>query len=159
MNMQRLMTAMEQMLDCLCTVMKDIEEKGGPGVCMCAILPGEAVPYDYCGGEDCGGMAWVRLVTISVDEEAADPRLRSCWQPMVADIEVGVIRGYEFNGEVLPDEDTQLAMGIRQVDDAAAVSMAIQCCSEENELRVMSYMPSGPEGGCYGGTWTVRLPL
>lgn len=160
MNLQRLSETLLSMVDCLTASLEAIEEAGGPGVCISTLLPGDTVPLDYCAGEDdCGGMAWVRLMGITPDQMVDTTTTRSCWQPMEAMVEVGVVRGYEFDGEALPSEDAQLGMSIRQIDDAAAVARAIQCCSAEYEIQVQAYEPTGPEGGCYGGRFTVRVPL
>ena len=159
MNIQRLNDVMASMLDCLCAAMASIAEAGGPEVCMCVMLPGESVPLDYCAESGCGGMAWVRLVRIGEDESLDTTSLRSCFVPMMAEVEMGVIRGYEFDGEIIPDEEDQLSMSIRQLDDAAAMSRAMSCCATEHEFRVANYTPSGPQGGCYGGVWTAQVPL
>lgn len=157
-HLPEMQEVMMHMLDCLCAAIAKIEAEGGPAVCMCTILPGEAVPMDYCGNGDCGGMAWVRLQSLTQDESASFTPA-SCFLPLVATIEVGVLRSVEFDGQTLPSGEDQLRMALRQLDDMEAVQKALECCTADHKFRVGAYNPVGPQGGCFGGTWTVSMDV
>ncbi len=159
MNLARLQEALIALVDCLCTQMDEVAEAGGPNVCLCTLLPGSAVPQDYCQGQGCGGMAWVRLVTLTPND-AIESRGNRCFTPMVGTVEVGIIRSVPtpgYNG--LPTEDDHLEMSVRQMEDMKAACRAMDACSADYEFTVGGYTPIGPQGGCVGGAWTLAFDV
>lgn len=158
MNLAQFQGALLALVECLCTEMQAIAEVAGE-VCLCTLLPGSAVPQDYCQGQGCGGMAWVRNHDLTPND-AFDGRGVGCFTPMLATVELGIIRSVPtpgYNG--LPSEDDHLEMSVRQMEDMSAACRAMQACSQSHEFTVGGYTPIGPQGGCFGGAWTLSFDV
>lgn len=131
-----------------------------PPTCFTGLLPGANVARDYCscGGAGCG-MAWVRLVGLTPNDEA--PRAASgrsnCGMPMDVIIEVGLERCAPMPGDdgTLPTEREQFEAVRLQMADMAAMRRVLECGFPMLSVRVGGYLPSGPAGGCVGGTMTA----
>ena len=134
---------------------------------MCAITvnPGNAVPVDYVGGDECGGMAWVRHVSSSptVRFPNADVSVDNCAYSLAHMIEVGVIRPApipESDGSTidLPDDVAHFNSAMELADDMILMKEAIQRAAKSIDFVILgSYVPVGPEGGAVGGTWSLTV--
>lgn len=123
------------------------------------LAPGEAVAHDNC----CDGQVWVRLASLGVNA-SNDPVRRSgmdtCAVPhFLANVELGVQRcaatmdsqGNPPSGELIS------ADGRQSIDDMAALLSVLRC--DENVRSVTTWQPSGPEGGCHGGSWSFTMRI
>jgi hypothetical protein len=162
----RFWPALLELASCLCA---EIAEAGLPEPCFCGILPGDLVPLDYCQECDGGkcGMAWVRTVNIQEQRvsrydsmEGSSIRARNCTAPLDMIVEVGVTRCAP-----MPESDGTPPSMAEQLDsarlvmaDQAAALRAIRCCLDSKyPIRVGTWLPMGPSGGCIGGAWTVTI--
>lgn len=129
------------------------EESGVAKPCLCTVLPGSVLSFDYC---DEGGMAWARLVGIEPVERQEG---RVCVIEYDVTIEVGALRcapSLGENGE-LPSEAEQLAASMMQNYDLGILHKVLTCTKvpESFDFAAMGpYTPIGPDGNCLGGTWT-----
>lgn len=148
------------LLECLAAQMG---QEGLPDPCFLGMLPGEAVPLNYC--DNCGdGMAWVRLVAIGAPTDA-DPQAAgsTCYNPLAATVEVGIIRGivviHEDGSPATPDE--QMTAFREQMAGMRAMHRTLTCCDlpSGESIGELNYTPMGPEGGCVGGTFTGTIRI
>lgn len=145
---------------CLCNALLT---HGGGQVCLCSVLAGSEVAYDYCagcGGDTCG-QAWVRLVSAFPSSALPDPDADArCTGPLAYALEVGVVRCAPLPAEdgTPPDAGEHLDSALQVAQDMQAMLRAMQCCFSRGVLHVVGeYTPVGPGGGCVGGTWSVTV--
>lgn len=145
---------------CLC---REIAEAELPDPCFCGVIPGQAVPLDYCApcgsrGGKCG-MAWVRLAGVApANFTGTSGDITRCATPLQATIEVGVARCAPTGSlDSLPTMADQLAAAELQTADMAAALRAIRCCTDNGDIAVTAWAPFGPTGGCLGGSWNFTL--
>lgn len=159
MNIARLQEFTLALRDCLCTTLEaEVEAGRNTGVCVCSVLPGQSVPFDYCAGQSASGercgMAWVIISSITADSEEGGVRM--CIPPMLATVSVGILRGAMFDD--LPDSDDNLALWLQQMKDMQTLAKALYCCDKgRTRFTVSDYTPIGPEGGCYGGQFNLTV--
>lgn len=131
------------------------------GLCVITVLSGDIPAYDY-GGEQCGGMAWVRLVGLAPTTQFPQPGVlvTNCAWTYAIEIEFGLIRAttaepVDVGGAIqLPGEDDYALEVDEQMSDLFVLQDAVE--SFEAELKVIgSYIPFGPQGFAVGGTWRV----
>lgn len=154
---------MESLSGCLCA---ELAEAGGPEVCFCGVIPGDAVdPSLAAPGRGCGGgMAWVRLDSgyPSTVFPEPDTRAAGCSTLLAGVFEIGVLRPITLGSErKLPTLEELVAATRLQFSDMSAMKRAIACCINGIEADFVyvlgEYVPSGPEGGLLGGFWTVTI--
>ena len=134
-------------------------------MCAITVYPGNAVPVDYVGGEECGGMAWVRHVSSNptVRFPNADVSVDNCAYSLAHTVEVGIIRPSpipESDGSTidLPDDIAHFNSSMELADDMILMKEAIQRAAKSIDFVILgSYIPTGPEGGAVGGTWTITV--
>jgi hypothetical protein len=138
----------------LCAELEVAESESGiTKPCLCTVLPGANVAYDYC---EEGGMAWSRLFAITPVEVVNG---NQCVIEYDVTVEVGVLRcapGLGPDGE-LPTEPEQLAASMQQMFDMGVMHKALTCtpvAAYYSLAQMGPYTPIGPDGGCVGGTWT-----
>lgn len=146
------------------TLTTELEESGlADDLCAKAIYPGDNTPWDY-GAESCGGMAYVRL-TLSVPTSSFPTPVASvdnCVYTLAHTVEIGVLRpapmGQTFaDGSVdLPSDDDHLNAAAIQMADMEAMYRALKKLPVDLKV-VGTYNPQGPNGGVYGGAWTVTV--
>lgn len=124
--------------------------------CSITVQPGNAVSFDFGPESDCGGIAWTRLV-------ASSPAVgrNECVMWMVHTIEVGMVGpvpGLEYTlGEYsVPDDAELFDAATRQSDEFVMLFNALQGAGIPG-LTIGDYLPSGPEGGVLGGSFTVTV--
>lgn len=154
-----------QMADILlaCLVVA-LREKGHEEVCSTAVYHGDSVTLDYA---DCGGMAWVRLVTTGPSRNfpAIVSDLNSCGATLAHSFELGVMRAAPLavallagSGVDLPSDEENSEAASLALDDMECLWAAIQTARADIELLVPgTYTPVGPTGGSLGGTWSVTV--
>jgi hypothetical protein len=134
-------------------------------MCAVTVYPGNAVPVDYVGGDECGGMAWVRHVSSSptVRFPNADVSVDNCTYSLAHIIEVGLIRPApipESDGSTidLPDDVAHFNSAMELADDMMLMKEAVQRAAKSIDFVILgSYVPVGPDGGAVGGTWSVTV--
>lgn len=128
------------------------------------IAPGANVAWDDC----CDGQLWVRLAT-------AFPSGRPFPNPdtqqpcgitvLAARIAIGIVRcaAVVDDDGVAPAPDVLTGDANGVTTDASILLSAIQCCAlpgiSEQAVRIVSWTPSGPQGGCVGGEWEIIVGL
>jgi len=146
---------LDALATCLC---EELIRSGLPETCFCGVVAGE-VAFDVT--DDDRGVAWVRLVQAfpSTSFPSPVPGVRSCLAPLVAEVEVGVMRCFPAaKAGDSPTETQQWEQAMLQQADMAAMYRAIQCCyGKFDEFGIGTYTPQGPEGGFVGGSWQVWL--
>ena len=134
-------------------------------MCAITVYPGNAVPVDYVGGDECGGMAWVRHVSSNPTTRFpnADVSVDNCAYSLAHTIEVGLIRPTpipESDGSTieLPDDVAHFNSAMELADDMILMKEAIQRAAKSIDFVILgSYVPVGPEGGAVGGTWSLTV--
>lgn len=144
---------MVQVRDCLC---ETLTARGlMPGDCFCGIFPGDLAPWFYRQG-----MAWVRMTdtfpTTSFPQQATPAS--SCASFLAAELEVGVLHCAPTFGpdKIPPSQEEQFEAARLQLATMRAIQQAIVCCDIEYKA-LGSYTPAGPQGGLYGGSWTMTV--
>lgn len=159
---------------CLC---EELERRGLPTPCTCAVVPGPMAILDSCGScaetpsknaPACGGQAWVRMTSQYASSSFPAPdQAASCSAPLAYVFEVGVARclptgkANAITGFTPPSLEEQVAASRLQFADAAAIHAAITCCmdnaEDENSYVLGQYTPLQMSGDCGGGFWTVTV--
>lgn len=143
-----------------------IREQSWNDPCITTVMPGSAVPFDYCNQCE-EGMAWVRIVEILPLTSSDQAGGRPCVDGYDATVEVGMIRGAHLpqelpDGIVLPDAVDQYDDAMRQYEEMGVMLCALNSIPLEvasGPVTVSAYTPIGPEGGCVGGTWLATVGL
>lgn len=132
-------------------------------LCTVSLYPGDSVPIDYA---ECGGMAWVRLLTAnpSAAFPAPDVTINNCASTLAFPLEMGILRRAPLADSILdasidlPSEEENTKSTHEQLDDVERMYRAIQRAARDIDLVVAgSYTPAGPDGGVVGGTWTLTV--
>ena len=150
----RVMPVLMDLHECLCT---ELEKSGLSADCACLLVHGNVLNVaPPTAGK---GVAWVGIQSIYPSKTFPSPvsDRDTCVAPLAALVTVGLLRCYavKVNGESY--EDMLLWMD-KQMADMAAMRRAIVCCGlSVEDISLGVYTPIGPEGGVYGGTWTVTL--
>jgi hypothetical protein len=148
-------------LEELTDVLKDADQYDS--MCAVTVYPGIAVPVDYVGGDECGGMAWVRHVSSNPTSRFpnADITVDNCAYSLAHTMEVGIVRPSpipESDGSTvdLPDDAAHMDSAFDIADDMMLMKLAIQNAAKTIDFVILgSYSPLGPEGGAVGGTWSL----
>lgn len=150
--MPSIVLALDALAACVCEMLAT--EGAGP-TCWCGMYPGADVSWEYCGecsGGKCG-MGYVRMGGVfpyaTFPLAVVDDR---CVKPLAWAIEVGALRCLTIPEDGSIASPAEMAeVTIKQMLDATALYKAIKCCGLE--IAVEAYRPSGPAGGCVGGSW------
>jgi hypothetical protein len=141
--------------ECLCDEVAAAVKAGTvSAVCMCTVVAGEAVAYDYC---EKGGMAWSRLVAI-VPIESEVRGGYGCATEYEVTAQVGILRCAPTLGPrgELPKPEAHLASALMQNFDMGIMHKVLTCCEVPSRFdgpKMGDFLPIGPDGGCLGGTW------
>lgn len=138
----------------------------GRGVCRYDVLVTDQDQLDGCDCEcgtrhDAPGRVWARLENIDTDSF-----FDNCSNVMVAKAIFGISR-CAATGEKLPKSDVLRDQAIIGYADMHAMRVALlRCVPSKREkkrsawrYRLNQWNPIGPDGGCYGGAWTVDLMI
>ena len=158
---------LREMLAILVQSLTDVlrEEDVLDSMCAVTVYPGNAVPVDYVGGDECMGMAWVRHVASNPTARfpSADVSVDNCAYTLAHTIEVGLIRpapiaASDGSTVELPDPVAHLSSALEIAEDMMLMRDAIVRAAKSIDFVILgSYTPAGPEGGAVGGTWTVTV--
>jgi hypothetical protein len=128
-------------------------------------VPGASAVADVCCEDEGGeGQLWVLVRSITPNPIPGGSYLSCAWD-YTAVLEVGVLRcsvamledGTAPDAQTLDDEATRMFL------DAAIIREAITCCwpvsaeLENGDWAIGAWTPSGPQGGCAGGTTSVEV--
>jgi hypothetical protein len=156
-------TAAEMMDIVLASLVVELRADGTEEVCAAALYPGDGAPLDYA---ECGGMAWVRLITAapSTSFPAPNGSVDNCALTLAYNLEVAVMRPApipeQFAGGVpdLPTDAEHTAATHAQLADMEAMYRAFKRAAKDIEMTLVgSYTPVGPIGGTVGGSWTISV--
>lgn len=150
-----IMPGLLKLHECLCATLsaRNLDPK-----CECALLHGEGTqPALPKAGN---GYAWVGLNGVFPSKvfPTQEAGASSCRAPLAATVTMGIIRCYAIKTVGESVESMMMYMD-KQMADMAAMRYAIECCAQDEELQVSlgAYTPIGPEGGIYGGTWSLSF--
>jgi hypothetical protein len=152
-------TVLEELVTCLCA---QVEADGLPPLCMCGLMPGDAIAADYAGDcADACGMATVRLSQSYPSTVIGQPNLipGNCASGIGIDVELAILRCIEVGGEdgqPVPPETLAEAAEL-QHNDMLAMWRAVNCCRTSKDYIISAYTPLGPEGGLVGGAMLVSI--
>lgn len=128
-----------------------------PPVGRAVLAPGSAVAWDDC----CDGQVWVRLISLVPKPDPtglSTPCGPSIW---VATLGIGVVRCVATVDDqgYAPPASALITDTLQMTADMTALSEAIQCClaPQTGKTSMLRWEPSGPEGGCAGGEWTITV--
>lgn len=125
------------------------------------VASGAQVAWDDC----CDGQLWARLVTLEPGEPVggrnSGARMSGpCgYTHYFASVELGIVRC----ALVLDDQGTApnaadlTAEGLAGLADMGALLEAIKCFPATRSIS--RWTPTGPQGGCVGGFWTLSIRL
>lgn len=133
-----------------------------PEPCRVAVYPGGEVAWDSCETLGCGsgknGQLWVAAQPAIVTEQGGGCR-RIQWTA-----EIGIVRcasGVVRDDGSPPRVADVEADAAQQAADSAAIMRAVTTrwpgkpeCLEG--VGLVAWQPLGPNGGCVGGSWTIR---
>lgn len=123
-----------------------------------SLVPARTVPQDFCG-EGCS-MGFVRLDSAYPSQAfpLQDSVPRKCEGPWAVRLEVGIFRCLPIEA---PSVEEATTAAVIQIDDAERIRAAIACCEpiSRRSYLIGPYLPSGPTGGCGGGSWTVTAQV
>lgn len=145
---------LNSLASCLCAELTVANEEADiPKVCLCTVLPGSAVAFDYCSE---GGMAYSRLVGIT----PVPTTVGRCATEFDVTVEVAILRCAPMPDDDgnLPSDAEQLAASMLQNFDMGILHKVLTCCSVPRSFDFQllgPFTPVGPEGGCLGGVWSA----
>lgn len=150
------LTVMSMVLDSLNEELRKAGTRDS--LCEVALVHGDMVVVDYA---DCGGMAYVRLVSANPTSTFPNPAAAgTCAHDLAFPMEVGIMRQAPGMGEgmrepVVPDADDHLKATSLALEDMEVMRRALRTVEREVEQFVLgSYTPIGPAGGALGGVWS-----
>lgn len=153
--------AIEKVATCLCAA---LVAAGGPPVCFCGVLAGEAIAADY--GAPCDnacGMAWVRMINAYPSKVlgAQNTDEGNCDLMLGIDFEVGVLRCITVGDDAgnPPTPAQWLAASQLQMSDLMAMRSALVCCGFGRDMIVGIYTPIGPQGAMVGGSFQAAIQV
>lgn len=131
--------------------------------CTITVQPGAAVVYDFGPDSGCGGTAWVRLVGANPTASFpnADVGINNCAYSLAFVMEVGMVRPApvmedRLGNFVLPTDVELFDASQVQTEELQMMFDAIRTAGIPQKI-LGDYAPIGPEGGIYGGMWTVTV--
>lgn len=124
-------------------------------------VPFDPDPEDGCDAEEVAcSQAWVRVTGAGVTNVGAGFDGGDCSASITLSLEVGVLRcfGIEEEGEA-PTASDVLVAATQTMDDMRAIYCAAMGCDVWDSINAGSWVPMGPMGGQYGGTWTFDVTV
>lgn len=121
------------------------------------LAPGALVAHDDC----CDGQVWARLVNLGPmpsNDPARRPGMNPCAVPeFMLTAELGIVRcAATVNDQGRAPSPRQItADGEQSINDMSALLGVLRCT--DNLRSLISWTPTGPEGGCHGGYWTFTM--
>jgi hypothetical protein len=157
-----IVTGLLELLECACA---EVTVNGQGEPCFCGIYPGSNVSWDYCGECNRGKCGMVYLQPGRTFPYTVFPQQEldaKCSLPLGFEIELGVVRCMPTISEDgdLPDPADITAAALGLIADQYALYSAIKCCETSlQSLVIERWTPSGPQGGCVAGAWTLYAAI
>lgn len=143
------------------------------GICSYGLTIGDSyVPFEpdddnECTEEDAAcSQAWVRVMGVQPAPGAVEGWTGTCAVSLRISLEVGVLRCIEIpGGGEAPTATDVMAAAMQAMEDMNAIFCAAMSCEREDgsdvwgTILVGDWVPTGPQGGQYGGTWTFTVEL
>lgn len=144
------------------------------GICTYGLTIGETyVPFDpdpdevlsaECEPDDDGficSQLWVRVMDskiLHVEENSFSHG--ECGGVMSLSLEVGVLRCLDIpeDGKA-PTATDMLVASMQAMTDMKAIHCAAMDCEVWDSINSLTWVPSGPLGGQYGGIWTFEVEV
>lgn len=121
------------------------------------IVPGAASAWDDCC--ESRGQLSVRLASyqpVYPERQGAVPCGPLFYSARIGVEVVRCVSTVNDRGQA-PSPAQVIADSGRMVEDMNALRTALLCCETVEGLQLESWEPAGPEGGCAGGEWIVRV--
>lgn len=121
------------------------------------LAPGALVAHDDC----CDGQVWSRLVNLGPlpgNDPTRRPGAHPCALPeFLLTAELGIVRcAATVNDQGVAPSPAQITRdGEQSIDDMSALLGVLRCTDGLRSL--LTWTPTGPEGGCHGGYWTYTM--
>lgn len=136
-------------------------------ICSYSLTVGESyVPFLPDEDDDCDddeefcSQVWVRVVSVNAVDEPVEFNGRYGPGSMALDIEVGVLRCFDVpEGGEAPTATDVLAGAVQAMEDMNSVYCAAMNCEVWEAIESGQWIPSGPTGGQYGGTWSFSVTV
>ena len=157
-----IVTGLLELLECACA---EVTVNGQGEPCFCGIYPGSNVSWDNCGECNRGKCGMVYLQPGRTFPYTVFPQQEldaKCSLPLGFEIELGVVRCMPTISEDgdLPDPADITAAALGLIADQYALYSAIKCCETSlQSLVIERWTPSGPQGGCVAGAWTLYAAI
>ena len=121
------------------------------------LVPGENVTWDEC----CEGQLWVRAISKTprmAKTKGASPDPLCMLLGVDLQLGVGVIRCQSGlnSRDGIPAPSQYTADAELMAADSEDIYRALVCCSDLT-LTLDRWTSLGPEGGCFGGEWIVKV--
>lgn len=134
-------------------------------ICSYGLTIGETyVPFDPDEDDDCSedealcSQAWVRVMSTDVINITDGFEAGGCGGELSLMLEVGVLRCFGITEEgQAPNATDTLVAALQAMDDMRAIYCAAMSCDVWSSIDVGQWVPSGPMGGQYGGTWVFTV--
>lgn len=136
-------------------------------ICSYGLTIGEAyIPFDPDDDSPCDpeeipcSQAWVRVMHVLPTDVSETFAGSECTSVLSITLEAGVIRciPIEEEGEA-PKESDVLAAAMQSMADMLAIQCAALGCEVWESIILNEWVPHGPLGGQYGGTWTFTVTV
>lgn len=136
-----------------------------PDICSYGLTVGDTYnPFDPDPEDDCEeddvacSQVWVRVE--SVTPVGSDSWEGDCATVMRIELEVGVLRCFDMREEgEAPYASETLAAAVQSMSDMNVLYCAAMACDVWNSIESGSWLPVGPMGGQYGGTWAFTVEI
>lgn len=152
-------TALVAFTGCIGEAMADI--------CSYGLTIGDSyVPFDPDPEDDCEedevacSQVWVRVTGITPTATPGSWENGDCGAVLQIGLEVGVLRCYDIEEDgQAPTASDVLAAATQAMSDMKAIYCAAMGCEVWDSIASGSWVPLGPAGGQYGGSWTFTTTL
>lgn len=129
-------------------------------VCRYDVLITDAEQLDGC---DCcdepgvDGRVWARVANTT---PLGSTSPAACFSGLVDEVHLGISR-CAVTGEELASSDAYRSQAHLGYADRSALLSAIRSCRETRRAKasIDGWVPLGPAGGCFGGYWTINVPV
>ena len=137
-------------------------------VCSYGLTIGDSyVPFDPDDDDACEEgevactQAWVRVDGASIAyKEPSFAGDEGCAGTMTLELEVGILRCLEIpEGGEAPTATEVLVAAMQAMEDMNSIYDAAMQCEVWASIESGAWVPQGPQGGQYGGTWSFTVEL
>lgn len=124
-------------------------------------VPFDPDPEDECEDEEAMcSQVWVRVASTDVTNVTSGFEAGGCGGSMAVVLEVGVKRCIAIaEGGEAPTTSEVLVAALQAMDDMQKLYCAAMGCKVWDGITVGQWVPFGPAGGEYGGTWNFTVEI